>query len=101
MPNDRLGPPVAIHLELRGLQLHIMDMMAYQQEKLQGMIKEAIEREVTSDAIQRIIETSARELLERSVREEMESYFRHGEGHKAISKRVASIIAKELNDEGT
>jgi hypothetical protein len=68
-------------------------------------IQAAVEAYCTEDHLKRVVQQHANDVLNQVIKEEIDNFFRHGEGRKAIRAAVRESIVSNstytILDEGT
>lgn len=83
-----------ISLEIKGMRCSIQKALSQHLLETDAMVQKAIETYCSSDNIERIIQETTFRTIDAVVREEVEIYFRNGEGRKEISNAVKEVLSK-------
>lgn len=63
------------------------------------MVQQAVDREVTSGNLERIINEQVQMQLRTSVSKAIEGYFQYGDGYRAIESAVSQELTKVFSDD--
>jgi hypothetical protein len=93
-----------IRLEVEGIRRTMSAMLAEHAVQMDKDIQEAVETYCTPENLAHVVKTAAAKALDAAVREEVDQFFRRGNGRKAVAAAVKeSILAKKtftpLDDE--
>lgn len=83
-----------ITLEIESMRHSIKKALSEHMLNIDNTVQEAIDVYCSSDNISRIIQTTTRRTIDAVVQEEVEKYFREGEGRKEISALVRELLSK-------
>lgn len=81
-----------IRMEIQGLKHNIAMMISEHQLKLDEHVKDAVDQYCTDENIKKVVMEATINALNQVMKEETESFFKYGEGRKAISESVKSIL---------
>jgi len=85
-----------IRLEVESMKYQICTVLSDYAAQMDEDMRQAVEDFCTPENIQRIVKTTAGRVLEQTIREEVEKFFRcEGEGRKAIAAAVKESILKK------
>jgi len=86
-----------IRLEVEGMKRTICAALSEHAAQMDADIKAAVEDYCTPANLKRIVGETARRVLDTTIREEVEKFFRYsGEGRKAVADAVReSILSKQ------
>lgn len=85
-----------IRLEVEGMRHTLVTALTQHQAMLDEELVKAVNTYCEPDNISRIIQEMAREELGRAIAEEVENFFRRGNGRAAVAKAVKQAL---LNNE--
>jgi pyruvate/2-oxoglutarate dehydrogenase complex dihydrolipoamide dehydrogenase (E3) component len=83
-----------IRLEIEGMKHTVMHAMTQYMYQMDADIKDAIERACRPEIILALIEKTARQEIEKAVVNEVEAFYRYGEGHAVIRDVVMASMLK-------
>ena len=86
-----------IKLEIEGMRQTIQTALTEYALQFDSMVKEALDSYCTEENIKAIIDTTTRNTLNAVIREEVRSFYVHGEGREIIKEAVV----KRLSDKKT
>jgi len=85
-----------IRLEVQGMKHTITHALMEHQTQMDEDIQKAVEDYCSEENISRVITQACRAELEQAIKEEVSSFFRYGDGRKAIKAAVgANLMAQE------
>lgn len=85
-----------IRLEVEGMKYAICTALTEHAAQMDADIKAAVELYCTPENIKKIVTDSATRILDATIREEVEKFFRYnGEGRKAVAEAVKECILKK------
>lgn len=82
-----------IRLEVEHMKHSMVHACSVYLAKMDAQIQDAVEKACTVENITRIVETAADEAISKAIREEIDSYFRFGDGRRAIKE----VVEKQLS----
>ena len=80
-----------IELRIRSMEDQVIHAIALRQDEIEEQIKEGVERALAHAPD--VIVNAAMEEATKSIKTQVESYFRYGEGYKAIKTAVENSLA--------
>lgn len=83
-----------IRLEIQGMKHAVQVALSDYAAKMNSEIQAAIEAACTAQHITAIIEETARREVDSAIRQEIERFFRYGDGRETIKAAVAAMLAK-------
>lgn len=84
-----------IRLEIEHMRETLCVALAEHRFMMDNYIKEAVDAYCTPENISRVVKESALKQLDIAIREEVEKFFRYGNGRKAVSEAVEAALTKE------
>lgn len=85
-----------ITLEIAGMRSQMKIALSQHAVQMDKNVQEAIDAYCTSENLAHIVKTAARQALDQAIREEVDKFFRYGDGHKAVATAVKeSILSKK------
>jgi len=85
-----------IRLEVESMKYQLNTMLSEYAAQMDADLKQAVEDFCTPENIQYIVKTTADRVMEQTIREEVEKFFRNsGEGRKAIATAVKESLLKK------
>lgn len=85
-----------IRLEVEGMKYAICTALTEHAAQMDADIKAAVESYCTPENLKKIVTDSATRILDATIREEVEKFFRYnGEGRKAVAEAVKECILKK------
>jgi hypothetical protein len=85
-----------ITLEVAGIRHTMKTMLAQHAAQMDEDIKAAVDGYCTPENLASVVQRAARQALDTAVREEIDKFFRYGDGRKAVAAAVKdSILSKE------
>ncbi len=91
------GVPI-IRLEVEGMRHAILTAFTEQAVKTDAYVRAEVERYCAPANIEQIIRTAAREALDSAIKQEVDSFFRYGEGRKAVAAAVKAKLLEKYSD---
>lgn len=83
-----MGEFPIIRLELERARHTLMVAISERMANMSSEIKAAIEREITPEKVQAILQDQVRITLQGAIKDEVESFFRYGKGRAALRKAI-------------
>lgn len=87
MSRDFFTMPV-VSVELEGMKLHLKHAIAERQGWLDEWLEKQLNELLTPERLEADLKHQARDIIDRLVREEVEAYFRYGDGRSRIREAV-------------
>ena len=85
-----------IRLEVEGMKYAICTALTEHAAQMDADIKAAVEAYCTPENLKKIVTASATKILDATIREEVEKFFRYtGEGRQAVAQAVKECILKK------
>lgn len=91
---------VTLHIEIEAMRMAVSRALLNQQETINAEMQAAIDAYCTSDAITAAIRQTATRAIDVALREEIEAFFRHGEGRKIVREAIADRLKGVEKGEG-
>lgn len=85
-----------ITLEISRMKYGIQHALSQHHFQISEEIKNAVDRFCEPENINRIIQAQASATLEQVIKEEIDNFFRRGDGRTAITEAVKSTLRKNL-----
>ena len=86
-----------VRLEVQGIKHTMQIALAEYIVNMDADIQHAIEQACTAENIVKIIEKTAREAIDQSIKDEVSRFFRYGEGRAAIKEAVHTQLSKRTS----
>lgn len=83
-----------IRLEIEGMKHAISTALSEHAAKMDKDVQDAIQSYCAPDNIRRIISQAANKALSDTIREEVDAFFRYGEGRKIVAAAIKEKILK-------
>lgn len=83
-----------IRLTVEGMKHQIVTALSEYEMILSEEIKKAVEAYCRPENIERVVAEQARAVLDEVIRKEVEDFYRHGEGRKAVKEAVLARLGK-------
>ena len=84
MNNDTFTIKLDLTMMSEKVQCHI----ARRSEEIHGLVNKTVQAYVTDGTLERVIDAEVRRLLDESVKDSINRYFKYGNGRSHIEKRV-------------
>ncbi|NII54364.1 hypothetical protein [Luteibacter sp. SG786] len=89
-----------IRLEVEGMKHAICAAMTQYQAQMDEYVKTAVEEYCTPENLLAVISKNAKSVLDSVLRDEVERFFKYGDGRKAVAMAVIqSLSPREASDE--
>lgn len=95
--DQRMSIPM-VELRLKSMEQSIIAAFSDQALQWDQMVRDAVKRVCTKEAVQDQIERDARRAIEDAIHNEVSHYFTYGEGRKAIAAAVIKKLQREVKD---
>jgi UDP-glucose 4-epimerase len=87
-----------IRIELENMKMAIQAMMSERQLQIDEYLKVALDKELTPEKIQAIINTSAKAAVEESIKSAVDHFFKYGgPGGQFIKEEATEILKLQLS----
>lgn len=84
-----------IRLEVEGMRRTMAAMLAKHAVQIDKDIQEAVEAYCTPENLAFVVKTAASKALDATIREEVDKFFRYGDGRTAVAAAVKESILKK------
>lgn len=84
-----------IRIELERARQTLMVALSEQMLKMDYVVKAAIEREVTPEKVQAILQDQVRITLQAAIKDEVEQFYRYGKGRAALKKAIEETLSQD------
>lgn len=91
MSRDFFTMPV-VSVELEGMKLHLKHAIAERQGWLDEWLEEQLNELLTPERLEADLKRQARDIVDRIVREEVERFYRYGNGRERIRAAVEAEL---------
>lgn len=85
-----------IRLEVEHMKQSMVHACSIYLAKMDEQIQAAVERECTVENVTRIIQNAAAEAITKAIKEEVDAFFRYGDGRKVINKAVTEQLGARV-----
>ena len=94
MESAFMPPFPIIRFELEGIKRSMLIALTQHQALMDADLKAAVEAYCTPENISKVIHEAAYSALNYAIKEEVNAFFRHGEGRKVVAAAVKEAILK-------
>lgn len=94
-----INPPI-IRIEFEHMKHTLLKALTEYQAGIDTSIREAVKLFCTTENLRCIIHAHVSRVLEGAIREEVERFFRYGEGRRAVAEAVRAKLLSEIDGTG-
>lgn len=85
-----------IRLEIEGMKASILHALTEYELQMDSLVKEAIERQCSSEHIHQLINYETSRAIDEAVKDEINNFFKYGKGRDAIKSAICDKLSTGL-----